>query len=309
MEEARPTAETPPPGAAGPRERPAAPRGPSLETVAASITEISTLPDVALRVMQVASDPSTDATDLRQVVESDPSLCVRVLRCVNSASFALRTRIADLNQAVSYLGFNQVRDLAITATVSDLFRGSRKILGYDRSGLWRHLVATGVCSRMIAVRLRLDGHATAFLAGLLHDIGIILFDQYRHGEFHKVIAALNDSKPLPDFERRIVPWDHTELGWVMGDRWRLPEVALAAIRWHHDPGRCPPPHGRLVHCVTVANAVVSSRGITSVGINLTGIPASSLDELRLETRDVAVFADDLEGEIARNQHLFEILGG
>lgn len=285
------------------------PREPTLESVAASVTEISTLPDVALRVMEVASDPASDASDLRRVVESDPALCVRVLRCVNSASYGLRTRISDLNQAVSYLGFNQIRDLAITATVSDLFRGSGPILSYDRRNLWRHLVATGVCSRMIALRQRIEGHANAFLAGLLHDVGIVLFDQYRHEEFHKVIAGLNASKPLVEFERQIVPWDHTELGWIMGERWKLPEVALAAIRWHHDPSSCPPPHQIVVHCVAVANWVCSSRGISSVGTNLVGIPPGTLAALRLETRDVSVFVEDLDGEIERNQHLFDVLDG
>ena len=283
-------------------------RGPSLDAVVASITEISTLPDVALRVMQIASDPSSDASDLRGVLESDPALCVRVLKCVNSASFALRSRLADLNQAVSFLGFNQIRDLAITATVSDLFRRPGKILGYDRHGLWRHLVSTGVCARMIAVRLRLDGHPSAFVAGLLHDLGIILFDQYRHEEFYKVIAGLNASKRLVDHERRIVPWDHTELGLRMGERWRLPEVALAAIRWHHDPAECPPPHRALVHCVAAANVVCSTKGITSVGMNLVGLSNGTLEELRLETRDLTAFSDDLDAELARNQHLLDVLG-
>lgn len=286
----------------------AGPTGPSLESVAAGITEISTLPNVALRVMQVASDPTSEAEDLRNAIESDPALCVRVLRCVNSASFGLRSRIADLGQAVSYLGFNQVRDLAITATVCDLFRGSRRIVSYDRGGLWRHLVAVGVCSRMIATRLRLEGYRNAFLAGLLHDLGIILFDQYRHEDFHRVIVGLNTQKTLIEFERKFVPWDHTELGWVMGERWKLPEVALAAIRWHHDPASCPPPHEGIAHCVAIANVVCSSKGITSVGPNLVGVAQSSLDELRLETRDLTVYGEDLDAELARHQHLFEILG-
>jgi HD-like signal output (HDOD) protein len=313
MADPRPGTTTPAPSAGtspggGATSTAGAAPGPPLEAVAAGITEISTLPNVALRVMQVASDPTSEAEDLRHAIESDPALCVRVLRCVNSASFGLRSRIADLGQAVSYLGFNQIRDLAITATVCDLFRGSRRILSYDRGGLWRHLVAVGVCSRMIATRLRLEGYRNAFLAGLLHDLGIILFDQYRHEDFHRVIAGLNTSKPLIEFEHKFVPWDHTELGYVIGERWRLPEVSLAAIRWHHDPASCPPPHGRLVHCVAVANVACSSKGITSVGPNLVGLPPASLDALQIETRDVTVYADDLDAELLRHQHLFDILG-
>ncbi len=301
--------DAPRPGTVTPGPLPAGhPAGPSLDSISAQITEISTLPDVALRVMQVASDPASDAADLRAVLESDPSLCVRVLRCVNSASFGLRTKIADLSQAVSYLGFNQIRDLAITATVSDLFRGKGRIGAYDRHGLWRHMVATGVASRMIAVRQRLDGHTNAFLAGLLHDIGVILFDQYRHAEFQRVVAGLHAGKTLIEFERKFVPWDHCELGFTMGERWRLPEVALAAIRWHHAPRSCPPPHTRMVHCVAAANALCSAHGLSSVGTNLVAVEQDTLAALGLEVRDIGVLAEDLDAEIARNQHLFDIVG-
>ena len=310
MDAVPPGAETPAPRSQHPTDgADGCPHGPALEAVTAKITEISTLPDVALRVMQVASDPGSDASDLRSVLESDPALCVRVLRCVNSAAYGLRTTVDDLNQAVSYLGFNQIRDLAITATVSDLFRGTGTIGTYDRHGLWRHMVASGVAARMIAVRLRLDGHANAFLGGLLHDVGIILFDQYRHEEFKRVVAGLHAGKSLPDFERKLVPWDHTELGFAMGTKWRLPEFALAAIRWHHDPDTCPPPHTRLVHCVALANAICSSQGISSVGTNLVGVGRATVEALGIEFRDVPAFAEDLEGEFERNRHLFEIVGG
>lgn len=301
--------DAPRPGTVTPAPLPAGrPAGPPLEVISAQITEISTLPDVALRVIQVASDPASDAADLRAVLESDPALCVRVLRCVNSASFGLRTKIADLSQAVSYLGFNQIRDLAITATVSDLFRGRGRIGTYDRHALWRHMVATGVACRMIALRQRLDGHTNAFLAGLLHDLGIILFDQYRHTEFQHVVAGLHAGKTLIEFERKFVPWDHCELGFTMGERWRLPEVALAAIRWHHAPHSCPPPHTRMVHCVAAANALCSAHGLSSVGTNLVSVEQDTLAALGLEVRDIGVFAEDLDAEIARNQHLFDIVG-
>lgn len=304
--------DAPRPGTGSPTPAPAraaAAAGPPLEKVTAQITEISTLPDVALRVMEVASDPASDAGDLRSVLESDPALCVRVLRCVNSASFGLRATIADLNQAISYLGFNQIRDLAITATVSDLFRGPSRIGTYDRHGLWRHMVATGVACRMIALRQRLDGHVDAFLAGLLHDMGIILFDQYRHDEFKRVVAGVHPGKTLPEFERKLVPWDHCELGHAMGTRWRLPSVALASIRWHHAPKECPPPHTRLVHATAAANALCSARGWTSVGTNLVAVGPETLEALDLEMRDFAMLAEDLDAEIARHKHLFDIVGG
>lgn len=283
------------------------PAGPSLPVLAASITQISLLPEATPRLMRVASDPWSEAADLRGALEHDPVLGLRVLHVLNSASFGLRTSVADLDQAIELVSLARVRDVAITVAIAELFRGRAKYLGYDRPGLWKHLVAVAVCSRLLATRLKGGGHANVFLAGLLHDIGIVLLDLYRHDEFHRVLASLNTTRPLASFERKIMPWDHTEVGEAVAERWRVPEFARAVIRWHHDPGSCPAPHTELAHCVAVANAVCSLKGITSVGPNLVRLPIRSLKKMGLGVRDVRVLADLLGPELTRHQHLLDVL--
>ena len=278
----------------------------TLAEVVAGISEISSLPNVALQVMEVAGDPDAGAADLKRAIESDPALCVRVLRCANSASYGLRSEISDLNQAVSYLGFRQIRDLAITATICDLFRNAEPVRTYERAGLWRHMVAVGVCSRMVSVRTRRDGFEEGFLAGLLHDIGIILFDQYRHEDFRRVLLGLNPQRTLPESERRTVGWDHQELGAAIAEKWRLPAACLAAIRHHHAPGEYEGPHAGIVHAVAIANLVCSLKDITSIGMNLVQLPRPSLDALALTKDDLKVFVEDLDAELAANRMLFDL---
>jgi putative nucleotidyltransferase with HDIG domain len=290
-------------------EAPAAPgtgdSRPTLTDTVSTIDGISSLPLVALRVMEVAGDPEASAAHLKAVVEADPSLCSRVLRCVNSASYGLRRGVEDLGQAVAYLGFQQIRDLAITATVSGLFRSGKPIHTYQRTELWRHMLSVGICSRMIAARSRLPGFENAFLAGLLHDIGIILFDQNRHEDFRHVITQLNTSRTLCEVERKSVGWDHTELGADVGAKWKLPETVLSAIRHHHEPTRYRGPDEALVHCVSIANLICSVKDITSVGVNLVRLVPESLDALELSRPDLKILAEDLDAEIEANQHLFD----
>ena len=281
----------------------------SLKATAARIREISSLPEIALRVMEVAGDPEAGASDLKNIVEADPSLCVRVLRCVNSASFGLRNEVADINQAVAYLGFRQIRDLAFTATISNLFRKNNPIHTYERSALWTHLVAVAICSRMIAVRTRTLGFEEAFLAGLLHDFGIILFDQHAPKEFRHVMGRLNTTRTLPEFERKVMGWDHTQLGALIADKWTLPAGPLEAIRHHHEPEKCDGPHREIVHCVSIANLICSLRGTTSVGMNLVRLSHTSLDVLRLRKEDLKVFAEDLGPELEANRLLFDLQSG
>ena len=100
---------------------------PAMEKLLRRIDEISTLPQVALKVMEVANDPDSGAADLKNVLESDAALSARVLRCVNSSAYAVRTRITNLQQAIAYLGLKQVRNLAMTASVSELFKKDEKV--------------------------------------------------------------------------------------------------------------------------------------------------------------------------------------
>jgi HD-like signal output (HDOD) protein len=278
----------------------------SLDRIAKRVTEISSLPHVALRVMEIAGDPQSCTTELKAALEADPALCVRVLRCVNSAAFGLRSEISDLSQAIAYLGFNQIRDLAVTASVSDLFCSTSPVGTYQRPALWKHLVAVGVGARMIAMRRKIRGLDNAFLAGLLHDIGIILFDQAHHEAFRKVILMLTPETTLTDVEQRVVGWDHTRLARRVGEQWRLPVVVLDAMRHHHEPQLYSGPHEDVVHSVAVANVLCSIREISSVGRNLVGLSSDSLRVLQLDREDLKILAVDLEGELARHQHLFDI---
>ena len=108
---------------------------PPLRTVIERIEEISSLPQVALRVMEVANDPSSGAADLKEAMEGDTALSARVLRCVNSSAYALRSQITNLQQAIAYLGTKQIRNLAMMITVSDLFKDNDTIGSYRRSDL------------------------------------------------------------------------------------------------------------------------------------------------------------------------------
>ena len=141
------------------------PSRPTLDQVARRVHEISTIPQIATRVMKVAGDPRSGAADLKAVVEGDAALSARVMRCVNSSAYGTRTRITNLQQAVAFLGLKQVRNLAMAASVGRLFRQDELIGLYRRSELWRHLVSVGICARLIAMRLRFAEFEDMFLAG------------------------------------------------------------------------------------------------------------------------------------------------
>ena len=128
----------------------------SLAATVSRIVEISTLPQIALQVVEVAKDPNAGARELKQVVERDPALSGRVLRSINSAAYGSQARITSLQHAISYLGFSEIRNLALTASVAKIFKTEETIGPYQRTMLWRHMVSVGICARLLASRLRLS---------------------------------------------------------------------------------------------------------------------------------------------------------
>jgi len=278
----------------------------ALEAVLARIKEISTLPHIALAVIDVAKRPDAGAADLKAVVEGDPALSARVVRMVNSAAFGVRTTVTNLHQAISFLGFNQVRNLAMTASVSEIFKKDAEIGAYKRSGLWRHMVSVGIGSRLVARRLGLHAFEDAFLAGLLHDIGIILIDQHLHDDFEQLMHRVTHGSVLTELEREILGFDHCQLGERVAEEWRFPVATRAAIRWHHQSLRYNGEGADLVRCVEVANVICSVKGITSIGRNCVAPPLATFQAIGLTRNDIVVLAADFGRELAQSEGLFEL---
>jgi putative nucleotidyltransferase with HDIG domain len=277
-----------------------------LDAVLRRIDQISTLPQVAVRVMKVANDPNSSAADLKQVMEGDVALCARVLRCVNSSAYAVRTKITNLQQAIAYLGMKQIRNLAMTASVSQLFGKEETVGTYRRSGLWKHLVAVGLCARLIAMRLKFANFEDMFLAGLLHDIGIVFEDQYARPAFAKVVASLQPGRSLSEVERHHLDFDHTALGERVARTWGFPDAMQAAIRHHHAAAAYQGEHVEVLRCVEVANVVCSLKGMSSVGVPLVKISQATIQALSLAKQDLLVLSEDLDREVGLNSNLFQL---
>lgn len=276
------------------------------EAIVARVVELFTLPRTAIRIMAVARDPSAGAIELKRAVEGDPTLAARVLRAINSSHAGLRARVTNLQQAISLLGFSQVRNLALTAAIGRLLASERRFAGYSRVALWRHLVAVAVASRFIALRCGIAAFEDAFLAGLLHDLGIAVLDQQAHGRFAQALLELRDGEELAAAEQRVLGCDHCQVGAALARAWGFADVIGLAIEHHHDSAACPAGAREIVSCVEAANALCTLKGFSSIGRNALRPPIAALEALGLGRDDVLVLARDLDDELACNQRLLEL---
>jgi putative nucleotidyltransferase with HDIG domain len=278
--------------------RPADGGKPLLTVVLGQIDDVSTIPEMAMRFLQAANDRDATVEDLQKLLTSDPAIAARVLRLVNSSAFSVRQKITNLHQAVAYLGAKPIRDLAVAISVNELFRVRGSLGSYSRTALWRHMVSVGICARLLAGRLGFPDGEDFFLAGLLHDIGIVLEDQYAHQQFCQVLRSAIAGKTLTQCEHEYLGFDHTALGQRVAERWKFPEAVQAAIRHHHDSTRCDGEHQRVVRCVELANVLCAAQGSTSVGINLLKTATPESLGLALGKEDLDALARSLNQELA-----------
>lgn len=278
---------------------------PSLDRIVSHIAEISTLPHIALKLIRISQNPNTSPQILCNVLATDPVMTSRVLRCVNSAAYGLTHPVTNLHRAVCLLGYAQLRDLAMTASVASVFKHNDSCGAYVRAKLWRHMVSVAICSRMIAARCELTEFEDVYLAGLLHDIGIILIDQYEHTTFTNMMINFPEHAGvnLALVEQGRLGYDHTMLGARIAQQWGLAQSLQDVIRNHHQVERYEGKFPRMLACVDLANLLCTLRGWSSIGHTLVTASQWSLEQLNFTAVDVQILNEDLSAEIKLHQEL------
>src|SRR2546421_7468728 len=114
------------------------------------ITTIATLPEITSQIIKTVEDPRSSAAQLHQLVSHDPALVTRILKVVNSSFYGLPGQIASMERAIIVLGLNGIKNIAVAASLGQLFRGAKLCEGVSTKDLWTHCVAVGVASRDLA---------------------------------------------------------------------------------------------------------------------------------------------------------------
>ena len=193
--------------------------------------DVPTLPGVVMHALEVLQDPKSDAATVQEVINRDPAISAKILRVANSAFFGFTRRVSTIADAVGILGFSNVQGMILGVGAFDAFRTERLKLGE----FWRHSIATATAARLLAQRLK-SGEEEAFTAGLLHDIGKLIFAVQAGAGYQHVLNMEREAGVSPiEAERTLLEFTHAEVGEAVALRWNLPPRYVAAIAHHHDP--------------------------------------------------------------------------
>jgi HD-like signal output (HDOD) protein len=261
------------------------------QAVASAIREIShiaTLPEITLRIIELVESPTSTAQDLNKVISNDPALCSRILKVVNSAFYGLPGQIGSINRAIVLLGLNAVKNIAIAASLAKLFRGGSLTPEFSAKDLWSHSIATATAAKMIADHLKHSFVDEAFLAGLIHDLGIIVEIQ---SDRHKIIDVLGRVKPGPDgtpaadmleVEAEVFGASHQDFGMGLCEKWKFPKNFSLVCGYHHRPMELARDCRTMPGIICVADRIAG--GIDCgfrMDLKTLDIPADLLEDLKI----------------------------
>ncbi len=228
------------------------------------VHDLPTLPAVIGRINAEMGKESLTAASLAAIVSEDSSLASLVLKVANSAYYGLVREVDTVERAITVLGMETVRNLAMGISAFALFeRDPTGVM--DLEGLWRHTLACAVAAAGILKPAGLQDKG--FLSGLLHDIGKVVMAHILPDETVMVIGQMRDSGLRQSaVEQEVFGFSHARIGGILADRWQFPEVYGRAIRFHHEPSRLNPEKSdpaalRVVNAVHVANKMVKLLGL------------------------------------------------
>jgi HD-like signal output (HDOD) protein len=203
----------------------------------AAVGEIATLPEVTVKIIEVVEDPKGTARDLHNVIKQDPALSAKVLKVVNSAFYGLPGQVASVDRAIVLLGLSAVKNISIAASISRMFKSGNQLEFFDARQMWVHSLAVSVCAKNICIAAGdVAGHDEVFLAGLIHDLGILIERQAFPEQLNEIARRCgNDSESWLDLERELIGPTHQELGDALTTKWKFPRHLRAAVGYHHNP--------------------------------------------------------------------------
>ncbi len=213
---------------------------------------LPTLPDVFAKLMRLASDEQVSLHKLAEVTRLDAALVSRVLKHANSAYYGGGVPVTRVEDAVLRIGLRETRNLIFSLSIIAAMPRQGRL---NFAQFWMHNLSVGFAVPIVERMSPRIGKPSpeGFVAGLLHDLGILILDHYARQHYDLVLTAPNAHRELWEIEREYLGLDHGEVGSLLLLRWNLPRSMVQAVKNHHNPMIVPPGQAAIVKAVHVAN--------------------------------------------------------
>jgi HD-like signal output (HDOD) protein len=212
------------------------PNRPTLDSLVNDATVVYSLPQLYEHLNLVINHPRSSISDITKVITEDGGLTSRILKLANSPLFGYHSKIDTITKAITVIGTQQLRDVALAISVIEVFSGIPEDM-INMTSFWQHSITSGIVARILATYRR-DSNVERFLvAGMLHDVGqLILCTRFPELICETVEISRETGKPHYTVQRSLLGYDHGDVGGQLLKQWRIPAIITEAVAFHHAPG-------------------------------------------------------------------------
>ncbi len=205
-----------------------------LGKIAETVNELPPMHHTVTKLLKLLSDPDYDLEKLIGLISQDQSIMAAVIKVSNSVVYRAMDKISTVGEAVKRLGIKSIKGIAIATATRSMFPSGDPDLKDLSHGLWIHSKECGIISRRIAVEIGYSDPDEAFVGGILHDIGKLAILIKSIENFKKVKDLEKKSIPAFEAEKKILGYDHAQVGALLMKKWNMPQPLLSCIKNHHN---------------------------------------------------------------------------
>jgi putative nucleotidyltransferase with HDIG domain len=211
---------------------------PELRKIVGGVSELPSLSTTYTELDHALRDPKTSIQQMAEIIERDIAMAAKVLQLANGAFFGLARRVTSLPNAVSCLGMEMIKNLALTSEIFRVFTPDSRVPQSACDSIQRHAIRAAAIAG--ALPLERGSRDIAIVAALLHDIGRVFLASAMPDEFCAALAlASARGCRLFEAEEELLGTSHAEIGAYLLGLWGIPSLAVEAIAHHHHPTRIP----------------------------------------------------------------------
>ena len=229
---------------------------PSLHALVSGVRSLPSVPALYLKLVHELDRPESSIQDIANVISQDTAMTAKILQLANSAFFGMQRRISSPNEAVLYLGFDNLKALTLSVQIFSQFKISSNC--FSIGALGQHGLLTGTLARKIAQAAGCPGMVVddSLMAGVLHDVGKLVLVSAFPKEYDDVVSnSETTGEPLWLLEKELFGTTHAEVGTYLLWLWGMPDSVVEAVAYHHEPSNCPVHSMGVLAAVHIADAL------------------------------------------------------
>jgi putative nucleotidyltransferase with HDIG domain len=222
------------------------------QKLANAVDGMPAFPKSVQKIIELTRNVNCTPKEMVQVIEKDPVVTVKILKVVNSAYYSLPKQITSISHAVVYLGFNTIKNLALSIAAIGML-SKHNDAGFDVDQYLLHSLSTAGIAKLLALNIDDADPMDCFIAGLLHDFGKVVFAQFLPNEFKQALTTCQaNGSSLHSALRQIIGADHAVVGAMLVEKWRFAPDLIDTIAHQFETDQ---KDSALFACVYTANQI------------------------------------------------------